>query len=278
MIYFIVTVLGYFAAAGSLYWLLYLRRLSPFASQPALSLSKLSFSKTWAAIRSDVVLSVLSSGIFALCASFMTTAYSLGYTRLYLQPEQYGWWYLGASLGLVLVLQDTYFYFAHRFSHHPRCFKWLHQGHHHSKRPTPWTAFAFDPAEAIIQAIYLAGVIVIIPMHLSVLVAVVIIMTLGALLHHFGLRLFKASAVGSWLGSWIIGPTHHGLHHRKYTVHYSLYFTFWDKLLGTQHDGYENVFNPSVSVFTAQKAAKKQPATESLPNKTIPFQPLKKAS
>ena len=273
MIYFIVTALGYFAAAGSLYWLLYLRRSSPLVSQAALS-----FSEIWAVIRSDVVLSVLSSGIFALCASFMTTAYSLGYTRLYLQPEQHGLWYLGVSLGLILILQDTYFYFAHRLSHHPRCFKWLHQGHHHSKRPTPWTAFAFDPAEAIIQAIYLVGVILIIPVHLSVLVAVVITMTLGALLHHFGLRIFAASAVGNWLGNWIIGPTHHGLHHRKYTVHYSLYFTFWDKLLGTQHDGYENVFNPSVSVLAAQQASTKQLTTESLPNKTIPFQPLKKAS
>lgn len=208
----------------------------------------------------------------------MTTAYSEGYTRLYLQPEQYGLWYLGVSLVLVLILQDTYFYFAHRLSHHPKCYRWLHRGHHHSKRPTPWTSFAFDPAEAIIQAVYLAGAVLIIPMHLSVLVAVVIIMTLGALIHHFGLRLFQSSAVGNWLGSWIIGPTHHGLHHRKYTVHYSLYFTFWDKLLGTQYDGYENVFSPSVSMLGAQKTAVKLATEIPLSKETIPFRPFKKAS
>lgn len=275
LIFFIVTVLGYFAAAGGLYWFLYLRRGSRFAVRGA----DLSWAQIWASIRSDVVLSVLSSGIFSVCAALMTTVYTLGGTRLYLQPDRYGFWYLGVSLVLVLVLQDAYFYFTHRLSHHPKCYRWLHQGHHHSKNPTPWTAFAFDPAEAMIQAVYLIGVVMVIPMHLSVLVAVVIVMTLGALIHHFGLRLFESSALGDWLGSWIVGPTHHWLHHRKYTVHYSLYFTFWDKLLGTQYAGYENVFSPSVSMLDAQKTGTKQLATGApLPGKTIPFPPLKKAS
>ncbi len=234
LIFFAVTLLGYFAAAGSLYWVLYLRRSSRFA-----------LTTIWASIRSDVTLSVLSSGIFAVCAAIMTTVYELGGTRLYLQPEQYGLGYLGFSLVLVLVLQDAYFYFTHRLSHHPKCYKWLHQGHHHSKNPTPWTAFAFDPAEAMIQSVYLMGVVTFIPIHLSVLVAVVMVMTLGALLHHFGVRLFPDSAMGKWLGSWMVGCTHHWLHHRKYTVHYSLYFTFWDRVMGTQYEGYENVLSPS---------------------------------
>ncbi len=171
----------------------------------------------------------------------MTTAYELGFTRIYLQPERYGLWYVGFSLLLVVVLQDTYFYFTHRLSHHPKCYKWMHQGHHHSKNPTPWTAFAFDPAEALIQAIYLIGITLLLPIHISVLGALVMIMTMGALFHHFGVRLFEDSALGKWLGSWVVGCTHHWLHHRKYKVHYSLYFTFWDRVLGTQHEGYENM-------------------------------------
>ena len=219
----------------------------------------------------------------------MTTVYQLGYTRLYLQPEQYGLGYLGFSLVLVLILQDTYFYFTHRLSHHPRCYRWLHQGHHHSKNPTPWTAFAFDPAEAMVQAIYLIGVTVIIPMHLSVLIAVVLVMTLGALIHHFGLRLFKASAIGNWLGSWLVGPTHHWLHHRKYTVHYSLYFTFWDRVLGTQYPGYEDVLSPRPPVAEEKivpsakvapiETAPVETAPAALSSKTVPFPvPFKKAS
>lgn len=210
----------------------------------------------------------------------MTAAYQLGYTRLYLQPEQYGLGYLGLSLVLVLILQDTYFYFTHRLSHHPRCYRWLHQGHHHSKNPTPWTAFAFDPAEAMVQAIYLIGVTVVIPMHLSVLIAVVLVMTLGALIHHFGLRLFKASPVGDWLGSWLVGPTHHWLHHRKYTVHYGLYFTFWDRVLGTQHLGYEDVLSPpAAEKASSTKIARLETTPAALSSNTVPFPaPFKKAS
>lgn len=276
-----MTVLGYLAAAGGLYGFFYMRRSS--------RVNNLSLADIWVSIRSDVILSVLSSGIFAVCAALMTGAYSLGYTRLYLRPEQYGLWYVGVSLALVLILQDTYFYFTHRLSHHPKCYKWLHQGHHRSKDPTPWTAFSFDPAEAMVQAIYLMAAVVIIPMHLSVLVAVVIVMTMGALVHHFGLRLFEASAFGDWLGSWMVGSTHHWLHHRKYTVHYSLYFTFWDKVMGTQYPGYEDVFSSSAVAAsqTTQAAIQTIDSPEAsshipkapLSKKTVPFRlPFKKAS
>ncbi len=258
-------MLGYFAAAGSLYWFLYMRQSSRFAA------CRTQFSIRSDTIRSDIILSILSSGIFAVCAAIMTTAYDLGHTRIYLQPQQYGFWYLGFSLVLVLVLQDAYFYFTHRLSHHPRCYKWLHQGHHHSKNPTPWTAFAFDPAEAMIQALYLIGVTMVIPMHLSVLIAVVMVMTMGALVHHFGVRLFSSSAFGKWLGSWMVGCTHHWLHHRKYTVHYGLYFTFWDRVLGTQYEGYEDILSPSVKpvLALAEKAA--AVGEKGKTAKTVPF-------
>jgi Delta7-sterol 5-desaturase len=277
--------LGYFAAASSLYWVLYLRRSSRFALAlvtNADSTAKPFFtnlSSIWASIRSDVTLSVWSSGIFAICAAIMTSAYKMGYTRLYLSPQQYGLAYIGFSLVLVLLLQDTYFYFTHRLSHHPKCYQWLHQGHHHSKNPTPWTAFAFDPAEAMIQSIYLMGVTVFMPLHLSVLIAVVMIMTMGALLHHFGVRLFPDSAIGKWLGSWMIGPTHHWLHHRKYTVHYSLYFTFWDRLLGTQYEGYETVLSSPREQISLSTQVAKETVLTNKKDKTVSLPaPFKKAS
>ena len=249
LIFFLVTAIGYFAAAGSLYWFLFLRSGSHYARyQKRLH----SVADIWVSIRSDVLLSILSSGIFALCAAVMTVAYQAGFTRIYLQPEQYGYAYLAFSLVLLVVLQDAYFYFTHRLSHHPKCYRWLHSGHHHSKNPTPWTAFAFDPAEAMIQAIYLILATVLIPMHLSVLIALVMVMTMGALIHHFGVRLFEETAFGQWLGSWMVGCTHHWLHHRKYTVHYSLYFTFWDRVLGTQYEGYETVLTPKVELSVVE--------------------------
>ena len=276
LVFFIFTVIGYFAAAGGLYAFYRLRPSSRFA----LSTANKTPAKIWNSIRNDVILSVLSSSIFALCAALMMSAFEQGYTRLYSQSDRYGLWYLGVSLVLVILLQDAYFYFTHRLAHHPKCYKWLHQGHHHFKNPTPWTAFSFDPAEALIQAIYLMGVVFVIPMHVSVLCAVVLVMTLGALIHHVGFRLFEASAFGKWLGSWMVGPLHHWMHHRKYTAHYSLYFTFWDKVMGTQQDGYEEILDRlSVREVVAIAATTPKEMEKSSSATVVPLpMPMKKAS
>jgi sterol desaturase/sphingolipid hydroxylase (fatty acid hydroxylase superfamily) len=188
----------------------------------------------WRSIHRDVKLSILSTVIFALCAAFILSAYDLGFTRLYGDPQDHGLWYLGFSFVAVLILQDTYFYFTHRLFHHPAIFKQLHQGHHRSTHPTPWTSFAFDPPEALIQAFFLVVIVLIMPLHFAVLAAVLTTMTLWSVLNHLGFERSSSSAIGAWLGRGLIGPKHHLIHHRQYKVHYGLYFTFWDKLLGTQ--------------------------------------------
>lgn len=197
----------------------------------------------WRSIQKDLELSVLSAVVFALCAAMMMSEYGLGVTRLYTDPRQYGLWYLGASFVGVLILQDTYFYFMHRMFHHPLLLKWLHQGHHRSGDPTPWTSFAFDLPEALIQAIFFVSVIFVVPIHFITLIAVLLTMTVWSVLNHLGFELFPSSFPRHWLGQWFIGSTHHSIHHRKYTVHYGLYFTFWDKMLGTDDPNYENEFD-----------------------------------
>lgn len=223
------TLLGYLVIAGGLYAAFFRDRTTRAALR---------------ATHNDIILSIWSSIIFGICAAITTSAYNLGLTRLYLDPYQHSLGYIAFSLALVIFLQDTYFYFTHRLAHHPKLYKWLHQGHHHSKNPTPLTGFAFDPAEALIQSIYLMAVVCIIPMHISVLCAVMLVMSLGATVHHCSLRMFSSSPFGRWLGSWMVGPMHHWYHHRRFTQHYALYFTFWDRLLGTQNDSYENELSP----------------------------------
>jgi sterol desaturase/sphingolipid hydroxylase (fatty acid hydroxylase superfamily) len=36
------------------------------------------------------------------------------------------------------------------------------------------------------------------------------------------------------LGRWLIGPAHHGRHHRRPGCNFGLYFTLWDRLCGTE--------------------------------------------
>jgi Fatty acid hydroxylase superfamily len=123
----------YFAIAGGLHLFFYSAG-GDFCSRRAVSISP----PSGASIRRDIKLSMCSAVIFALCAAAIVSGYDLGITKLYADIHRYGLWYLGVSYGLVLLLQDTYFYFIHRLFHHPRLFRWFHQGHHKSSHPTPF--------------------------------------------------------------------------------------------------------------------------------------------
>jgi sterol desaturase/sphingolipid hydroxylase (fatty acid hydroxylase superfamily) len=233
--FFGITLARYFLIAGGAYLLFYLVLGKSLANnslhlKPLMSCS----------IKNDIELSVLSAVVFAICGALIISEYSLGVTLLYTDLDKYGLWYLLVSFIAVLVLQDTYFYFIHRIFHQPLIFKWMHYGHHRSGEPTPWSSSAFDLPEAIVQGLFFVGVSFIVPLHFITLVAALITMTVWAVFTHLGFQVFSSSSKSYWIQRWLIGSTHHSMHHRKYKVHYGLYFTFWDKLLGTEDPNYEN--------------------------------------
>jgi Delta7-sterol 5-desaturase len=235
--FFSIILTRYFLIAGGAYVLFY------FLLNQILNPQQQHQKPCWRSIRQDIRLSTLSAGVFAISAALIMLAYHLGLNRLYSQSQDYPIWYLGVSYILVLILQDTYFYFTHRLFHHPGVFQWLHQGHHRSRDPTPWTSFAFDPLEAIVQALFLIAIVFVIPLHFITLIAVLTTMTIWAVVNHLGIDRLPITFPHHWLGRWFIGPAHHSIHHLKYKLHYGLYFTFWDKLLGTQDSDYERDFD-----------------------------------
>ncbi len=241
--FFGIILVRYFVIAGGTYWYFYRWYRHPDRhAAPTRS------------IQQDIELSVLATGIFALAAAAIMWAYGGGYTQLYSDATQYGLWYLGVSYVGVLLLQDAYFYFTHRLFHQPKLFRWWHQGHHRSRQPTPWTSFAFDPLEAIVQAAFLIALVFLMPLHFITLIAVMTTMTVWAVLNHLGVDRLPIDFPHHWLGRWFIGPAHHSVHHRKYSYHYGLYFTFWDKWLGTQDPNYEPQFDvdrPTAKIGTA---------------------------
>jgi Delta7-sterol 5-desaturase len=195
---------------------------------------------SWNSIYKDVELSVFSAAVFSVGSAFVLSAYDSGQTRLYSNIDDRGLLYLGVSYAVVLILQDAYFYFTHRLFHHPALFKWLHEGHHRSRETTPWTSFAFDPLEAVIQSLFLVGIVFVLPIHFITMIAILITMTVWAVVNHLRLELFSDSFPHHWFGKWFIGPAHHSVHHRKYSKHFGLYLTIWDKLLGTNDPRYDS--------------------------------------
>lgn len=110
-------------------------------------------------------------------------------------------------------------------------------GHHHSRHPTAWTAFAFDPAEALLQAGFLVAVALLLPLPRGTYLALLLTMSLWAVLNHLDPARLPAAFRQPGLGRWLIGPAHHGRHHRRPGSNFGLYFTLWDRLCGTEDQG-----------------------------------------
>lgn len=224
--FFGIILIRYFLVAGGTYWLFYSGNHKLIKQPHNIK------SPSRKAIERDIALSVITTLASSICAALVMCIYDSGATRLYSSIGDRGIIYLAASFLGVIFLQDAAYYFFHRGFHHPLVYDWLHRGHHRSKNPTPWTSFALDFPEALIQGLFMVAVVFIIPLHIYVLCLLLITMTVWALVTHLGFELFP-SFPHHWLGKWFISSDHHSLHHRQYTRHYGLYFTFWDRLLGT---------------------------------------------
>ncbi|MBD0335556.1 MAG: sterol desaturase family protein [Cyanobacteria bacterium Co-bin13] len=223
-------LIRYLLISGLTYCVFYLPPKQSFALRQGRRLPP-----TAASIQRDIGLSLLAAVVFALASALVMKAYEQGLTLLYIDVGQYGAWYLGISFFATLFLQDTYFYFLHRAFHHPKVFRWAHSGHHRSVISTPWTSFAFDLPEALTQALFFVAIVFILPLHLVTVLAILLTMTVWAVWNHLGFTITSSFFLSQWLGKWLIGPGHHGLHHRRHSQHFGLYFTFWDRLLGTQN-------------------------------------------
>ncbi|NJK56053.1 MAG: sterol desaturase family protein [Pleurocapsa sp. SU_5_0] len=224
--FFVIILTRYLLVAGGTYWLFYASEKSIIKQSLALKHPQQKL------IQKDIALSITATVATAICAALVMTIYDFGATRLYSSVEDYGTWYLIVSFFGVILLQDTSYYFFHRGLHHPLVYNWLHRGHHRSKNPTPWTSFALDFPEALIQGLFLVVIVFIVPIHFAVLALWLITMTIWSLMTHLGFELFPTFP-SHWFGKWLISSDHHSLHHRQYSKHYGLYFTFWDRLLGT---------------------------------------------
>jgi lathosterol oxidase len=189
----------------------------------------------------EVKWSVVTSLIFSFIAALTIILWQKGYTKVYLQVSDYGWWYLPLSLAMSMLIHETYYYFLHRWMHVPKVFKILHKVHHDSRTTSAWTAFSFHPLEGFLQAIILPVIILIVPMHIYVLLVQLTIMTFSSVINHLEMEVYPTGFQKNFIGKWIIGATHHSLHHKQYKYNFGLYFTFWDKFKKTESPTYEKI-------------------------------------
>ncbi len=182
--------------------------------------------------------SLMTVCIFATVGTAIGIGAMHGVFQVYADISLHGWLYLVGSVVAMIVVQDTYFYWVHRLMHRAPLLWKVHATHHRSHNPTPWTAYAFDPGEALIHALFMPLFVAVVPMHVSGLFAFTAHMMLRNAIGHCGYELFPKG----WADRPILGlvtmVTHHDMHHEHAPRNFGLYFTWWDRFMGTEHPEY----------------------------------------
>src|SRR4051812_41163848 len=102
--------------------------------------------------RREILYSLCTVFIFSLVPTLMLLTPVRQYTQYYSRISDHSLLYFWLAFPVMFILHDAYFYFTHRLMHHPKLFKTFHLLHHRSTNPSPWTAFAFNPLEAVVEA------------------------------------------------------------------------------------------------------------------------------
>ena len=187
----------------------------------------------------EIKWSLISSVVFSVFTVLMIMGWQKGIIKIYQDINDYPLWMIPLSLCSILFLHEAYYYWLHRWMHRPKIYRMIHKTHHDSIHTSVFTAFSFHPLESLLQAIYLPLVLTVIPTYFYLIIFILVVMTVSATVNHAGIEIYPSGKLGKWMGKWMVGSTHHHVHHTKFRYNFGLYFTFWDKLMKTENEGFQ---------------------------------------
>ena len=183
-----------------------------------------------ARILREIGASLIACPIYALPAAAVLELWKRGGSAVYDRLDAWPLWWLPVSFVIYLLAHDAFYYWVHRFLHHPGVFGWAHAEHHRSRDPSAFASFAFDPAEAVATAWFLPALALVIPIHWGVALALLTLMSVTAVLNHAGREVWPAAWLTRPPLRWFITATHHDLHHKRFNGNYGLYLQAWDRI------------------------------------------------
>ncbi len=209
-------------------------------------------------MRRELGWSILTMAVFALMGTLVFSLKRAGVSAVYDTIEEYGWLYYAASWGVLLLVHDAYFYWAHRFMHWGPVYRVVHSVHHRSTNPTPLAAFAFHPLEAVIEYAILNALVMIVTLHRTILMAYPTLMLLLNVYAHLGYELLPRGFANSAIGRYLLTATLHNQHHKKFNYNYGLWFFWWDRWFGTMDPEYGQVKTEPVPAKEVAVTSKKE--------------------
>ena len=154
-----------------------------------------------------------------------------------LTPWPLSWWSVPLTLVVSVLLYDAWFYWVHRLLHTRLMFR-FHALHHKSVAPTVWTNHHETLVESCFNQFYFFLIVFVLPIPWPVLVVQKIYDQISGMLGHAGYEHF-ASPLGR--APWPLASTvFHDQHHGYFRFNYAHTFSFWDRLMGTLHPGYDD--------------------------------------
>ncbi len=194
----------------------------------------------------EFMISVRSVMIFATISLLPFVLERAGWLKNHEIATAWGPIWFWTSLVLMIIAHDAYFYWSHRIMHDPRLFRRVHRRHHLSHNPSPFSAYSFDLAEAAVMVTFVQVWVLLIPTPWPAVGLFVIHQIIRNTLGHSGYELMPAQKDGRPHLDFLTTTTHHDLHHSEARYNYGLYFTWWDRWMGTEHPEYHARFAAAV--------------------------------
>jgi sterol desaturase/sphingolipid hydroxylase (fatty acid hydroxylase superfamily) len=189
-------------------------------------------------LRREITYSVSSLLVTSAGGAVMLAMLVSDRGEVYEDPLKYGWTWLLLSLPVAIVLHDFYFYWTHRLLHTRWLFRHVHAVHHRSRHPSPWAALSFHPVEALVQGAPLPLILLVVPLNDYVIFAFLVHQMLRNAYGHGAVEILPRGFARHWFWGRFATCTHHHLHHETARGNYSLWFTWWDRWLGTERAEY----------------------------------------
>jgi Delta7-sterol 5-desaturase len=194
--------------------------------------------------RREIFYSIISIIIFSFPPIFILFNDSIRpYTQYYTDINQHSKLYFFSAFILMIFIHDAYFYWLHRLMHNKFLFKFVHLIHHKSTNPSPWAAYAFHPIEAILESGIFVLLLFIMPLQDWHLIVFFICSLIYNVYGHLGFELYPKGFSKNWFGKWLNTSVNHNMHHQYFDGNYGLYFTFWDRLMGTIRPDYDEHYD-----------------------------------
>ncbi|HEX7638532.1 MAG TPA: sterol desaturase family protein [Burkholderiaceae bacterium] len=192
----------------------------------------------WRDLRRELAYSLSSLCVFAALGAGVMALVVTGHAEIYARPDRHGRPWLWASLPLLILWHDTYFYWTHRLLHTRWLFRRVHGVHHRSRHPSPWAAYAFHPVEALVNGLVTPLALLVVPVNGLVLFAFSLHQVLRNVHGHAAVETLPRGFARHPVGRQFTTTTHHHLHHETARGNYGLWFTWWDRICGTERPEY----------------------------------------